>query len=33
MCLHVGQHNRPARAAYERAGMHEAGRCRLLLLG
>lgn len=33
MSLHVGQHNRPARAAYERAGMHEAGRCRLLLLG
>jgi predicted GNAT family acetyltransferase len=33
LSLHVGQHNRPARAAYERAGMHEAGRCRLLLLG
>lgn len=31
--LHVGQHNRPARSAYERAGMHEQGRCRLLLLG
>ncbi len=30
--LHVGKHNRPARAAYERAGMHEAGACRLLLL-
>jgi hypothetical protein len=31
--LHVGQHNRPARAAYEHAGMATAGRCRLLLLG
>ena len=31
--LHVGQHNRPARSAYERSGMHEQGRCRLLLLG
>lgn len=31
--LHVGEHNRPARAAYEKAGMREAGRCRLLLLG
>lgn len=31
--LHVGQHNRPARAAYERAGMQEVARCRLLLLG
>ena len=30
--LHVGQHNRPARAAYARAGMQEAGSCRLLLL-
>jgi hypothetical protein len=30
--LHVSAHNRPARAAYERAGMIEAGRCRLLLL-
>ena len=32
-CLHVGEHNRPAQAAYERAGMREAGRCRILLLG
>lgn len=32
MCLHVGKHNRPARRAYEAAGMHEAGSCRLLLL-
>lgn len=32
MCLHVGKHNRPARAAYEAAGMVEAGSCRLLLL-
>ncbi len=31
--LHVGQHNHPARAAYERAGMQAAGSCRLLLLG
>lgn len=31
--LHVAEHNRSARAAYERAGMAEAGRCRLLLLG
>lgn len=30
--LHVGRHNRPARSAYERAGMREAGGCRLLLL-
>ncbi len=30
--LHVGMHNAPARAAYERAGMVVAGRCRLLLL-
>ena len=30
--LHVSQHNRPARAAYERAGMQPAGSCRLLLL-
>jgi GNAT superfamily N-acetyltransferase len=30
--LHVGKHNQPARRAYERAGMHEAGGCRLLLL-
>jgi len=30
--LHVGRHNRPARAAYERAGMQEVGGCRLLLL-
>lgn len=32
VCLHVGEHNRPARAAYERAGMVEVDRCRLLLL-
>lgn len=32
-CLHVGVHNTPARAAYERAGMAEVGRCHLLLLG
>jgi GNAT superfamily N-acetyltransferase len=32
MCLHVGKHNRPARAAYEAAGMVESGNCRLLLL-
>jgi GNAT superfamily N-acetyltransferase len=31
--LHVGHHNRPARAAYARAGMVPAGSCRLLLLG
>jgi len=31
--LHVAEHNRPARSAYERAGMHEHGQCRLLLLG
>ena len=31
-CLHVGVHNAPARAAYERAGMQEFDRCRLLLL-
>ncbi|HEX5051444.1 MAG TPA: GNAT family N-acetyltransferase [Planctomycetota bacterium] len=33
VCLHVGMHNAPARAAYERAGMAVAGRCRLLLFG
>lgn len=33
VCLHVGSHNRPARAAYERAGLREVGQCRLLLLG
>lgn len=33
VCLHVGVGNGPARAAYERAGMVEQGRCRLLLLG
>ncbi|MBL8749068.1 MAG: GNAT family N-acetyltransferase [Planctomycetes bacterium] len=33
VCLHVGRHNAPARAAYERAGMRVAGGCRLLLLG
>lgn len=31
--LHVGKHNRPARSAYERAGMTAAGGCRLLLIG
>lgn len=31
--LHVAEHNRAARRSYERAGMREAGRCRLLLLG
>lgn len=33
VCLHVGVANAPARAAYERAGMVERARCRLLLLG
>lgn len=33
VCLHVGVHNTAARGAYERAGMHVAGKCRLLLLG
>jgi GNAT superfamily N-acetyltransferase len=32
VCLHVGAHNAPARAAYECAGMIVAGSCRLLLL-
>jgi uncharacterized protein len=32
VCLHVGEHNLPARAAYERAGMVAVDRCRLLLL-
>ena len=32
-CLHVGVHNAPARKAYARAGMSEAGQCHLLLLG
>ncbi|MFN3240364.1 MAG: GNAT family N-acetyltransferase [Planctomycetota bacterium] len=31
--LHVAEHNRAARRSYERAGLREAGRCRLLLLG
>jgi predicted GNAT family acetyltransferase len=31
--LHVGKQNRPARCAYERAGMAVAGGCRLLLIG
>ena len=31
--LHVAEHNRAARSAYERAGMHVAGQCSLLLLG
>jgi len=31
--LHVAEHNRSARSSYERAGMREAGSCRLLLLG
>jgi len=30
--LHVAEHNDAARRCYERAGMAEAGRCRLLLL-
>jgi predicted GNAT family acetyltransferase len=30
--LHVSEHNRSARAAYERAGMREVSSCRLLLL-
>jgi predicted GNAT family acetyltransferase len=33
VCLHVGRHNAPARAAYERAGMRQSDSCRLLLLG
>ncbi|MBM4062950.1 MAG: GNAT family N-acetyltransferase [Planctomycetes bacterium] len=33
VCLHVGEHNAPARAAYARAGMAPADRCRILLLG
>lgn len=33
VCLHVGVGNLAARATYERAGMSEHGRCRLLLLG
>jgi hypothetical protein len=33
VCLHVGAHNAPARAAYAAAGMQAAARCRLLLLG
>jgi GNAT superfamily N-acetyltransferase len=32
LSLHVGENNRPARSSYERAGMIEAGACRLLLL-
>ena len=32
VCLHVGRHNAPARAAYERAGMQVVDSCRLLLL-
>jgi GNAT superfamily N-acetyltransferase len=32
VCLHVGAHNDPARRAYEAAGMHRTGSCRLLLL-
>lgn len=31
--LHVGEQNTSARRAYERAGMREVDRCRLLLLG
>ncbi|MFT4513592.1 MAG: GNAT superfamily N-acetyltransferase [Planctomycetota bacterium] len=31
LSLHVADHNRSARSAYERAGMREAGSCRLLL--
>lgn len=33
VCLHVAADNRPARAAYDRAGLTEQGRCRLLLSG
>ena len=33
VCLHVDADNAPARAAYERAGLTEVGRCRLLLSG
>lgn len=33
VCLHVSAHNAPARRAYERAGLRELGRCRLLLSG
>lgn len=33
VCLHVGEHNRPAQRAYERAGMQVVDRCRLLLIG
>jgi len=33
VCLHVAADNARARRAYERAGLVEAGRCRLLLLG
>ena len=32
LSLHVAEHNQSARSAYERAGMKEAGHCRLLLL-
>jgi GNAT superfamily N-acetyltransferase len=32
VCLHVSAINRPARTAYEKAGMRECGRCRILLL-
>lgn len=32
LSLHVAENNRPARSAYERAGMRESGSCRLLLL-
>ncbi len=31
VCLHVGADNAPARRAYERAGLQEAGQCSLLL--
>lgn len=33
VCLHVAADNAPARRAYERAGMRELSRCRLLLSG
>lgn len=33
VCLHVAAENRPARRAYEAAGMQAAGECRLLLRG
>jgi len=32
VCLHVAAENKPARMAYQRAGMRQSGSCRLLLL-